>query len=153
MAVEIIEFKSELRHHFRLLNEEWLNEYYFVTESDTEILSNPEKIIEDGGFVFFAIEDSIVLGTCALLKHDNSIFEIIKMGVKKDSQNKGVGSLLMRACVETAIKNKAKKLSLETAIPLKAAIHLYRKFGFIQTSEEYTHQVFKRTTFTMELIL
>ncbi len=153
MAVEIIEFKSELRQHFRLLNEEWLNEYYFVTESDTEILSNPEKIIEDGGFIFFAIEDSIVLGTCALLKHDHSSFELIKMGVKKNSQNKGVGSLLMRACVETAIKNKAEKLSLETAIPLKAAIHLYRKFGFIQTSEEYTHPVFKRTTFTMELIL
>ncbi len=153
MPIQIVEFKKELRDHFRELNEEWLNEYYFVTDSDIEILSNPEKIIADGGLIFFALEDEIVLGTVGLVKHENDSYEIIKMGVQKTAQNKGIGSLLMNACIETALKNMATKLTLETAVPLKAAIHLYKKFGFIQTSDEYTHPIFKRTTFTMELNL
>ena len=153
MDVSIINFEQKYRSYFQSLNEEWLNKYYFVSESDLELLSNPEKLISEGGFVFFALLNNDVVGTCALIPNGETCFEIIKMAVSEHSQNYGIGSLLMETCIEFAKENGADKITLETAVPLKAAIHLYKKFGFIQTSEEYTHPVFKRITFLMELKL
>ena len=153
MDVSIINFEQKYRSYFQSLNEEWLNKYYFISESDLELLSNPEKIISEGGFVFFALLNNDVVGTCALIPNGETCFEIIKMAVSEHSQNYGIGSLLMKTCIEYAKVNGADKITLETAVPLKAAIHLYKKFGFIQTSEEYTHPVFKRITFLMELKL
>lgn len=153
MDVSIVNFDKKYRSYFQSLNEEWLNKYYFITESDLLLLSNPEKLISEGGFVFFALMNTDVVGTCALIPHGEFCFEIIKMAVSEHVQNFGIGSLLMKKCIAFAEKNDANKITLETAVPLKAAIHLYKKFGFLQTSEEYTHPVFTRTTFLMELKL
>lgn len=151
--IQVVPFDLSLKMYFRLLNVEWLNYYYFVTPEDLEILDYPEKIVANGGSVFFAKSGDEVLGTCALLKGEHDDFELVKMGVSPDARNLGIGSLLMEACISEAKSKKAKLITLETAIPLKAAIHLYKKYGFVQTSDEYTHPVFKRTTFKMELVL
>lgn len=151
--VQVVPYDPSLKSYFRSLNVEWLDHYYSVTQEDLDILDHPEKIIATGGSVFFAKTADGVLGTCALLKGDHDDFELIKMGVSPDARNMGIGSLLMEACISDAKRKNAKLITLETAVPLKAAIHLYKKYGFVQTSEEYTHPVFKRTTFKMELVL
>ncbi len=151
MDIRIIHFSDKFKDDFYRLNAQWLNEFYFITKEDGVILRNPEKIIENGGWVFFALLDDVPVGTCAIVPESDSTYELIKMAVDLQAQGKGIGSLLMQACLQIAKEHNAKSVTLETAVPLKAAIHLYEKFGFIKTSEEYTHPVFKRVTFKMEL--
>jgi len=151
--IRIVHFSPEHKDDFYNLNAEWLNKYYFVTNEDEVLLRNPERIIENGGMVYFALLDEEVVGTCAIIPEENNSFELIKMGVSPKAQNKGIGSLLMTACVNFVKQQNANQITLETAVPLKAAIHLYEKFGFIRTSDEYTHPVFKRVTFKMKLNL
>lgn len=151
MEVTITQFDSKYRNYFYSLNAEWLNTYYFVTDEDKLLLLHPEKIIAKGGEIFFALFKDVVLGTCALIPDGEKVYELIKMGVSPTAQGKGIGTMLMTSCIEFAKKKNAKLITLETAVPLKAAIHLYEKFGFIKTSEEYTHPVFNRVTFRMEL--
>lgn len=153
MDIRIVHFTPNFKDDFYTLNAQWLNHYYFITPEDEVLLVNPEKIIEKGGGVFFALNGNIAVGTCAIVPESSSIFELIKMGVDPNVQGNGIGSLLMKACIEFAKERKADLITLETAVPLKAAIHLYEKFGFVKTSEEYTHPVFKRVTFKMQLLL
>lgn len=153
MQIELITFREEFRRAFYELNAQWLNHYYFVTPEDEKLLNDPEKIVANGGQVFFALLDNQPVGTCALIPEGENVFELIKMGVDPIAQGKGIGSLLLEQCIRYARNKGSKMITLETATPLKAAIHLYEKFGFIKTSEEYTHPVFKRTTFKMKLDL
>ena len=148
---EIVLYHPSLKSFFKDLNEEWLNKYYFVTEEDSKILTDPEKIINDGGCVLFARLNNEIIGTCALIKESDAEYEIAKMGVAEKARGKKAGYELMKAIIEEAIKRKAKLVSLETAVRLEAAVSLYKKFNFIQVSEERIHSVFGRKTFRMEL--
>ncbi len=151
--IEIIFYEPSLKAYFKTLNHEWLNKYFFVTEADDKILSDPEKIIREGGCVLFAKLDNEIVGTCALIKESDETYEIAKMGVTEKVRGKKVGYELMKSILKEAKNRGAKIISLDTAKPLKPAIGLYQKFGFVQTSEEETHPLFGRTTFRMELRL
>ena len=150
LKVEIISYLPHLAPWFKLINLEWLNQYYEVTQEDLEILESPERIIQSGGQILFALVDEQIVGTAALLRIDTDTVELIKMGVSSGMQGKGIGQALMEGII-TASKNMyAKTIKLETATPLIAAISLYKKFGFVQTSGEEVHPVFKRITFKMK---
>lgn len=153
MDIRIVHFSPDFKDDFYRLNAQWLSQYYFVTKEDEVLLRNPERIIEKEGEVFFALFNSVPVGTCAIVPENSSTFELIKMGVDPDFQGMGIGALLLSTCLQFAKDRNASMIKLETAVPLKAAIHLYEKFGFVKTSEEYTHPVFKRITFRMELLL
>ena len=68
-------------------------------------------------------------------------------------QGRGIANTLMQAVIEEAKKKGIKKITLETAASLKAAISLYKKTGFVQSSPEEIHPDFGRLTFKMELNL
>ena len=155
MSFCVTTFNQQYKSRFYEINAQWLNQYYHVTKEDEDLLLNPELIIEKGGEVFFALdlEKDVVVGTCAMLPHHAHDFELIKMGVDPDFQGNQIGSMLIQACIDFAKIKKANLIMLETAVPLKAAIHLYEKFGFVKISDEYKHPVFNRVTFMMELKL
>ena len=151
--LEIVHYEPSLKSHFKELNHEWLNKYFFVTEEDDKILSDPEKIIHDGGCILFVKLNGEIVGTCALIKESDEEYEIAKMAVTEKAQGKKVGYELMQAILNEAKKRGAKIISLDTANRLKAAIHLYKKSGFVQSAEETIHPLFGRMTFRMELRL
>jgi N-acetylglutamate synthase-like GNAT family acetyltransferase len=70
------------------------------------------------------------VGTCAIIKMNNTKFELAKMGVAPAAKGKGIGYLLGRACAQKAKELGATKLYLETNTLLKPAISLYHKLGF-----------------------
>lgn len=51
--LSIIDFDPQYRTAFKTLNFEWIEKYFSVCDTDIEQLSNPEKIIQEGGRVFF----------------------------------------------------------------------------------------------------
>jgi GNAT superfamily N-acetyltransferase len=88
-----------------------------------------------------------------LMKESDVELGLAKMGVTESAQGKKIGQHLLRVAIEEAKRRGAKLISLDTAYKLETAIHIYKKFGFVQTSEEVIHGRFGRKTFRMELQL
>ncbi len=153
--INIVEYKPEYIEYFRTLNYEWLNKYFSVEEADENILSNPEsEIINKEGMIFFAEDNGDILGTAALIKHDNRIYELTKTAVTEKAQGRQIGKKLTLAVIEKAKTLNAEKLILETSMKLNAAYNLYCKLGFEQV--EYPpgeNSKYKRNTIKMELKL
>jgi DNA-binding MarR family transcriptional regulator/N-acetylglutamate synthase-like GNAT family acetyltransferase len=153
--VQIIDYKPEYKHYFKLLNYEWLKKYFWVEKEDEEILSNPEsKIIRKGGFIFFAKENDEILGTAALKKHDNRVFELVKMAVTEKAQGRQIGKKLALSAIERARKENGETLFLITSKRLKAACSLYKKLGFEQVENGNGEtSKYDRSSIKMELNL
>jgi len=152
MKIEIIDYSDELKEYIKILNYEWLEEHFYVEEGDEVSLSNPkENIIDKGGFIFYAKVGDEIVGTASLLKKTDEIFELGKMAVSKSAQGLGIGKLLMEHCLEFARKNQIRKLLLYSNTKLAPAIHLYRKYGFVEVEME--QGVYERGNVKMEKTL
>ncbi len=134
-AVEIVDFKPRWADKFRELNEEWLSEFFKVEAADKTMLENPEaEIIKRGGAVLFAKSESNIVGTVALIRHSETIYELAKMAVAKPYRGRGVGARLLETAIHRTRLAGANQLVLGTSTQLKAANLLYRKYGFRKLS-------------------
>lgn len=131
MKIEIIPFDAAYAADFKNLNLDWLNKYFRVEPHDDEVLGNPKKyIINPGGNIFFAREGKRILGTVALMKIEDNVFELTKMAVNPEEQGKKIGQKLMVHCLEYAKKQGWKSLILYSNRKLENAIYIYKKYGF-----------------------
>ncbi len=133
--VKILDYKPQFKRYFKSLNLEWLKEYFTVEETDKILLSDPYgKIIKPGGFVLLARLSGKIMGTVALLKHNEGIYELAKIAVTKKARGRQVGRKLGLAAVERAKKAGARQLVLLTSPQLTVAYNLYRSLGFVEIS-------------------
>lgn len=133
--MEIIDFRPDLAPAFKALNEAWITRHFALEPQDVEVLADPfGKIIAPGGAVMFVGErggDSTeIVGCVALKAMDDGGFEVAKMAVADGYKGKGLGRMLMQACVDRAIVEGGTRLYLETNSALAPALSLYRSFGF-----------------------
>lgn len=131
MKFKIVEYKPEYKQHYKELNYEWIGKYFEIESSDEKLLSNPEtEILEKHGFIFFALYNNEVVGTCTLIRHDDALYELSKMCVTEKYQRKGVGEQLINEAISKAYQLGIDTIFLITNRKLIAAFNLYRKKGF-----------------------
>lgn len=129
--MEIIQFAPQYAGDFKKLNIEWLEKFFWVEPHDEEVLGDPEKhIITPGGNILFAKEGQQLLGTVALMKMDEGVFELTKMAVTPQAQGKKIGQQLMARAIEFAREQQWKTLIIYSNRKLENAIYIYKKFGF-----------------------
>ena len=154
--INIVPYQGKYKSEFARLNYEWLEKYFKTDEPEAEDkrqLNNPKReIINKGGEIFFAILNDIVVGTCAVLRINDSIYELAKMGVTEKAQGRQVGKKLTLTAIGYAVQKGASKLRLYTSNKLKAALSLYRGLGFIEVKGE-SNTRYKRELILMELDL
>ena len=132
-APVVVPFRDELQNIFEQLNREWIESYFTLEPADREILGDPrEKIVAAGGEVFFVLEEGVVKGTCAIIRHSAEEYEIAKMAVAAGARRRGLGGLLMEACIVFARRAGAHRVSIVSNTVLEPALRLYRKHGFLQ---------------------
>lgn len=152
-SVYVTTYDDKYRRDFERLNLEWIEKYFVVEELDRLYLQNPrEKIIETGGEIFFVIENEVVRGTCAMIKHDADSYELSKMAVEPGAQGRGFSNRLMTAVIEAARQKQAKKIFLVSNTRLVPALKLYEKYGF-QTTRLGAFTEYQRADIEMTLIL
>jgi ribosomal protein S18 acetylase RimI-like enzyme len=153
--VEIVDYRPAYKKHFRALNEAWLKEYFQVEDSDARLLGDPNgKIIKRGGAILFALLDDDVVGTCALMRHPQGVFELTKMAVSESAQGRGIGSALALAAISRAAKCGACEIFLQTSPRLTAAGRLYRRLGFRRVGRSpFPADRYGRCSITMRLDL
>ncbi len=131
MDLEIIPFDPAYAEDFKQLNLAWLNKYFWVEPHDEEVLGKPEKyILEPGGTIFFVMEREKVIGTVALMKMEDGIFELTKMAVIPEAQGKKIGQKLMEHTLRYAKDKGWKTLIIYSNRKLENAIYIYLKYGF-----------------------
>ncbi|MFO7719571.1 MAG: GNAT family N-acetyltransferase [Gillisia sp.] len=133
MNIEIIPFSSQFAGEFEKLNLAWLKKYFWVEDHDREVLGKPEKyILEPGGNIFFVKEDTRIIGTVALMKIEDGIFELTKMAITPEAQGKKIGQKLMEHTLNYAKEKGWKTLIIYSNRKLENAIYIYLKYGFIE---------------------
>lgn len=133
--IQIIPYSSELQPYFESISKEWVNSYFTLEAFDLDQLLYPEeKIISKGGAILFAKEGENIVGTIGLVKVDEEVYELVKMGVVPAAQGKNIGRQLILAIMEKARELNGKKLILFSSKKLEAALHLYQKVGFREVS-------------------
>ena len=133
--MEIIPYSSTFAQAFYDLNVQWLQTYFYVEPYDREVLSKPlEYIIQPGGEIFFVTQNNSTIGTVALIKRGDGVFELTKMAIEPSKQGKNLGQQLLKYCINFAKENNFKQLYLYSNTKLENAIHIYLKYGFKEVS-------------------
>lgn len=153
--VEIVTYSSDLADDFRRLNEDWITQYFVMEEADRATLDDPEgAIIDTGGEIVFArdVVNNEVLGTCALVRRDDALCELVKMAVTRSARGRGIGRLVGQAMIDIARDMGFMKMYLESNASLVPALGLYRQLGFKQQAFPYDSD-YSRANVYMELTL
>jgi len=150
--IVIADFNPSLADDFRRLNEEWITHFFELENADRKVFADPEKeVIEPGGYIIFALEGNIAVGTVALFKRAKGEFELGKMAVTPKMQGRDIGKRLMQAAIDRAKTSNAHRIYLETHDKLIPAVNLYRSFGFTPVNNTKS-TVYARVNLIMELI-
>lgn len=130
-AVEVIPFERRYAADFKRLNIEWLEKYFRVEPIDEEVLSQPARLLRNGGAIFLARYRGAIVGTCSLLNAGDGRFELSKMAVTAGHQGLGIGRKLLEAAIADYLSRGARELFLESNSKLTPAITLYESAGFV----------------------
>tara|TARA_B100000459_G_scaffold62805_1_gene34208 strand:- start:7 stop:465 length:459 start_codon:yes stop_codon:yes gene_type:complete len=147
--ISIIGFNKKYSKQFFLLNKAWIEESWHLEDSDKKDLLNPERIVDNGGQIFFALDNKSAIGTVAMIKSPNDRFELAKMTVKEGSRGKGIANMLMDECIKFAKQNSSREIFLISNDSLTIARNLYDKYGFKEV--ELDSQKYDRGNVKMNL--
>lgn len=151
--MQIVSWKPEYSEEFKNMNIYWLKEFFWVEPHDEEVLGDPEKyIIKPGGMIFFVKEGYEIIGCVALMKMQDEIFELTKMAVKPEHRGKKIGQKLMKHTLDFAKEKGWSELIIYSNRKLENAIHLYKKYGFVEIPIE-TNNPYSRGDIKMKLNL
>lgn len=91
-----------------------------------------------GAFEILEDEDGNLLGCAGLYPIDDETVELRKMYFVPEIRGRGYGRQLLSYMTEKARELGFKRVTLETIAPLKEAIRLYERFGFVSCEIEPT---------------
>ena len=130
MKIEV--FQPEQAPAYEALNRAWLVGNGLLEAADEPQLVNPnDTIIAAGGQIFVAVEDRVVIGTCAIVPHGGpGEFEVVKLAVAPHAQGRGIGRQLVDACLTFARERGARRITLLSSTRLGPALKLYERAGF-----------------------
>jgi putative acetyltransferase len=134
--LEILPYRPAWRRHFESLNREWLENGFSVEATDAALLSDPYgSIVKAGGAIFFARLDGRIVGTGALIRHGEGVYELAKMAVTEPERGHGIGRRLAEALLAEARLRGSTTLFLETSPRLVAVRRWYERIGFRRVAD------------------
>lgn len=130
--MEIIEYDPKFKNDFIKFNTDWIvDNFGFLEDEDKDTFAHIEEDLCRGAMIYFAVENDVALASCmAKPMKEDGVWEICKLASNKEQNHKGCGSAVFKAAMDWAVGHGAKRLFLLSNSKLKAAIHIYEKFGF-----------------------
>lgn len=126
----IVGYDSAISEHFLKINVEWIADEFYVEDYDLQQLENSQKMLDDGGYIFFAKYGDHIAGTVALLQQKDNSFELAKMGIYKKYRGLKIGDELMKAAIAYSKEKGKEYIWLESNTKSVPAVSIYRKYGF-----------------------
>ncbi len=129
--MEIVQFREKYRQAFIDFNTEWIvSNFGKLEKQDIESFENIDEEIADGAMIFFAVEGEVPLACCMARPAEGNAWEICKMGTNSAVPHQGAGSAVFKAAMQWALINGAGRMFIISNSRLKAAMHIYEKYGF-----------------------
>lgn len=129
--MKIVSYNPKYKNDFIEMNKKWISEMFVLEDNDIREFNNIDTYIENGGQIFFALDDyENVMACCMIAPRDDGDWEIMKFAAKEIYKGTGAGSACLKACIDFAKEKKIKKIIIVTNHKCTQAVHLYRKFGF-----------------------
>lgn len=151
-ATKVIEYSDQYKQDLRKLNLEWLDKYNLTESHDLVVLNDPKgTILDRGGYIWLANADDKIVGSAALMKEQEGVYELAKMAVTAEYRGRGISKLLIETCLNKAKEIGAAKLNLFSNHQLLTALKLYEKYGFRHV--EVKDSPFETADVKMELVL
>jgi putative acetyltransferase len=134
--LQILDYNPEFKEDFKRLNMAWMSQFK-MSAARQSIIENPEEyIIKQGGSIFFAAMDNKIVGTVALLRESNKLYEIADMAVTPPYQGKHIGTALLQKAIEKAKQLGAKQVYLISSTKLTTSLEMYRAYGFREAGHD-----------------
>jgi ribosomal protein S18 acetylase RimI-like enzyme len=96
-----------------------------------DILHN--YIIQGHVFLVACIGRKLV-GTGALILHNEGISEMVRISTRKDYRRRGIGQSITSSLVNAARELGSRRIIVKTNADWHDAIHLYKRLGFVEYS-------------------
>ena len=110
--------------------------------TDEQLLGLPSAYTAQGGAFFVAEIDGTIVGTAGIIPIGvaaDGIHELRKMYLDPAARGRGVGQRLLSASLTHARDNGARRIVLDTAERMTAAIAFYEKNGFVRDDAYITY--------------
>lgn len=143
---DVLPYEESLRQYFIDFNTAWILTYFKTLEAqDYETFSRVDELIRQDAMIFFAFEkedetaeaqksgNRKAPAACCMCKPDPErpgSWEVCKLASDLSNPHPGAGSAVFEAAVNWALDHGAEHLFLVGNTCLKAAVHIYEKFGF-----------------------
>ena len=106
---------------------------------DAELDNPAHKYTAPEGEILVAVKDNQVIGMVAYHRHTDERCEMKRLYVKPEARGLHLGDTLVKEILEHAKKAGHKEMVLDTIVPLKSAIGLYKKYGFEECAPYYNN--------------
>ncbi|MCR5221076.1 MAG: GNAT family N-acetyltransferase [bacterium] len=106
---------------------------------EEELADPAHKYTAPEGEILVAVENKNVLGMIAYHRHSDERCEMKRLYVKPEARGMHLGDLLVQEIIKHARLAGYKEMVLDTIEPLKAAISLYKKYGFEECEAYYNN--------------
>ena len=105
---------------------------------DAELADLTEKYAPPQGRLLCAqINTGEIIGCVAYHRHNSSRCEMKRLFIQENFRHLRAGRLLIEAIISAAKSDGYSEMVLDTIKPLQGAIHLYKKFGFVEIPAYY----------------
>lgn len=105
---------------------------------EDELKDPAKKYTAPEGELLTAVEGDEVLGMIAYHRHSDTRFEMKRLYVKPSCRGMKLGEKLIEELIAHAKQAGYREMVLDTIVPLRSAVHLYKKLGFTEC-EPYYH--------------
>lgn len=106
---------------------------------DEELADPAAKYTAPEGELLVAVEGDEVIGMVAYHRHSTERCEMKRLYVKEQFRGQTVGKQLVYHIITHARSAGYREMVLDTILPLKEAISLYKKFGFDECEPYYNN--------------
>lgn len=149
--MKIVPYEEKYKEDFIEMNKKWISEMFVIEDEDLTAFNNIECVLEAGGQIFFAIDDEEnVLACCMIAPLPNGEWEIEKFCARGMYTGTGAGTACLKACMNYAKEKCVEKVVIVTNTKCEQAIHLYRKFGFIEVPVDKKKFPYERANIAFE---
>lgn len=152
--MKIVPYDPKYKQEFIEMNKAWIEQMFTLEKEDVAVLEGIDQSLEEGGQIFFAVDDGdSVLACCMVAPLPNGEWEIEKFCAKGMYTGTGAGSACLRACIEYAQERGVEKLVIVSNRRCVHAVNLYRRHGFVEVPVDREKFPFDRADISFERTL
>lgn len=149
--MKVVPYDPKYKADFVEMNRAWISEMFAMESEDLAVLNNIEPALEKGAQIFFVLDDNgNTMACCMIAPLPNGEWEIEKFAAKGMYTGTGAGSACLKACIDYAKAMKVEKVVIVSNRKCVQALHLYRKFGFIEVPVDKEKIPFDRADIAFE---